>query len=121
MLADFPYVWVSRLDLWQVPRTAQSTGRFGVGTAQVTKNTLFDPFRRTRRANTIGPIALKLCRPRDLAKNLEDLKSERRACTLAPPPCRKMRARIRSWNKFRVSLPKSAVAEVVLPHPEHAG
>ncbi len=84
MLADFPYVWVSRLDLWQVPRTAQSTNLFGVGTAQVTKNTLFYPFRRTRRANTIGPIAPKLCRPRDLARHFEDPKSERLASTLAP-------------------------------------
>ncbi len=37
-----------------------------------------------RSANTIGPIAPKLCRPRDLARNLEDRKSERRASTLAP-------------------------------------
>ncbi len=48
------------------------------------KNTLFDPFQRARSANTIGPIAPKLCRPRDLAQNLEDIKSERRASTLAP-------------------------------------
>lgn len=30
---------------------------------------LFDPFWRTRRTNTIGLIAPKLCRPRDLAQN----------------------------------------------------
>jgi hypothetical protein len=30
MPADFPYVWVSGLHLWQAPRTARSTGRFGV-------------------------------------------------------------------------------------------
>jgi hypothetical protein len=84
MPADFPYVWVIRLDLWQVPRTAQSTRRFGVGTTQATRNTLSDPFWHASRANTIGLIAPKLCRPRDLARNLEDLKSERRASTLAP-------------------------------------
>jgi len=30
MPADFPYVLVSGLHLWQAPRTAQSTRRFGV-------------------------------------------------------------------------------------------
>jgi hypothetical protein len=30
MPADFPYVWVSGLHLWQAPRTVLSTRRFGV-------------------------------------------------------------------------------------------
>ncbi len=51
-----------RAALWQAPRTARSTRRFGVGTAQVTKNTCLTLFWRTHRANNLGPIAPKLCR-----------------------------------------------------------
>jgi hypothetical protein len=57
--------------------------RDGAAKMKVAKIPLFDPFWRARRANTIGPIAPKLCRPRDLARHRRIPKSERRASTLA--------------------------------------